>query len=143
MLDLQQAEGKARLHELCATADVIIEKCGQNAPAPTTHAWRCPCTHSSRAAAPHQSPGPSWLTEPPPAQCLTALACVRYNSYRPGVMARLGFGWEELHAAHPHLVMCSISGFGQVRPSLSNCPLDSSILPVFPWTFAVLPGILG
>ena len=54
VLDLQQAEGKARLHELCTTADVIIEKCvDRTTIAPTTHAWRCPCTHSSRAAAPH------------------------------------------------------------------------------------------
>ena len=110
-----------------------------------------PCPHHPRLALPVHPQQQSSSTPPEPrplvadraparAQCLTALACVRYNSYRPGVMARLGFGWEELHAAHPHLVMCSISGFGQVRPSLFNCPLDSSILPVFPWTFAVLLG---
>ena len=52
VLDLQRAEGKARLHELCATADVIIEKYPQKPrPAPAAHARRCPCTHSSRAAA--------------------------------------------------------------------------------------------
>ena len=47
-------------------------------------------------------------------------------------MGRLGFGWEELHAAHPHLIMCSISGFGQVRPSLSY-PLDSPRFPLDFW----------
>ena len=48
-----------------------------------------------------------------------------YNSYRPGVMARLGFGWEELHAAHPHLVMCSISGFGQTGPHAMRPAMDT------------------
>jgi crotonobetainyl-CoA:carnitine CoA-transferase CaiB-like acyl-CoA transferase len=35
------------------------------------------------------------------------------EGFRPGVMARLGLGWDMLHAANPRLVVCSISGYGQ------------------------------
>ncbi|MBX3607858.1 MAG: CoA transferase [Piscinibacter sp.] len=35
------------------------------------------------------------------------------EGFRPGVMARLGLGWDVLHAARPKLVMCAISGYGQ------------------------------
>jgi crotonobetainyl-CoA:carnitine CoA-transferase CaiB-like acyl-CoA transferase len=35
------------------------------------------------------------------------------EGFRPGVMAKLGLGWDVLHAAQPRLVMCAISGYGQ------------------------------
>lgn len=35
------------------------------------------------------------------------------EGFRPGVMDKLGLGWEALHALHPRLVMCAISGYGQ------------------------------
>ena len=35
------------------------------------------------------------------------------EGFRPGVMDKLGLGWAALHAAHPKLVMCAISGYGQ------------------------------
>lgn len=38
------------------------------------------------------------------------------EGFRPGVMDRLGLGWSVLHAAHPRLVMCAISGYGQRGP---------------------------
>lgn len=43
-------------------------------------------------------------------------ADVLIESFRPGVMARLGLGWDTLRAANPALVMCSITGYGQDGP---------------------------
>lgn len=38
------------------------------------------------------------------------------ESFRPGVMQRLGLGWEALKARNPKLVMCAITGYGQDGP---------------------------
>ncbi len=43
-------------------------------------------------------------------------ADVLVENYRPGTLARLGYGWPELHARHPRLVLASTSGFGQTGP---------------------------
>lgn len=59
VLDLKSEDGKARLRELIAGADVFVE------------------------------------------------------GFRPGVMARLGFGWDAVRALNPRIVYCSISAFGQ------------------------------
>ena len=47
---------------------------------------------------------------------LAAGADVLVEGNRPGVMDRLGLGWEVLHAASSKLVMCSITGYGQDGP---------------------------
>lgn len=43
-------------------------------------------------------------------------ADVVIESFRPGVMDRLGLGWEVLKARKPTLVMCAITGYGQHGP---------------------------
>jgi crotonobetainyl-CoA:carnitine CoA-transferase CaiB-like acyl-CoA transferase len=47
---------------------------------------------------------------------LAAQADIVIESFKPGVAARLGIGYEELSQEHPQLVYCSISGFGQTGP---------------------------
>ena len=47
------------------------------------------------------------------ARTLLESADVLVENWRPGTAARLGLGAEELRAAFPRLVYCSISGFGQ------------------------------
>jgi crotonobetainyl-CoA:carnitine CoA-transferase CaiB-like acyl-CoA transferase len=38
------------------------------------------------------------------------------ESFRPGVMDRLGVGYQALEAEHPGVILCSISGWGQDGP---------------------------
>jgi alpha-methylacyl-CoA racemase len=49
---------------------------------------------------------------------------------RPGVMARLGLGWEVIHARNPKLVMCSITGYGQDGPFASRAGHDLNYMAV-------------
>jgi crotonobetainyl-CoA:carnitine CoA-transferase CaiB-like acyl-CoA transferase len=46
------------------------------------------------------------------ALALADRADVLVENFRPGTMARLGLGYEELSARNPGLIYCSISGFG-------------------------------
>jgi crotonobetainyl-CoA:carnitine CoA-transferase CaiB-like acyl-CoA transferase len=43
-------------------------------------------------------------------------ADVLVENNRPGVLERLGLGWDTLSAANPRLVMVRISGYGQDGP---------------------------
>ena len=47
---------------------------------------------------------------------LAADADVVIENFRPGVMARLGLGYEELRERHPRLIYAACSGFGQTGP---------------------------
>ncbi|MGH8705031.1 MAG: CaiB/BaiF CoA transferase family protein [Burkholderiales bacterium] len=47
---------------------------------------------------------------------LAARADVFVESFRPGVVERLGIGYEALRARNPRIVYCSISAFGQSGP---------------------------
>jgi CoA:oxalate CoA-transferase len=47
---------------------------------------------------------------------LAARADVLIENFRPGVMDRLGLGYDHLAAANPRLIMLSVSGFGESGP---------------------------
>src|SRR3970282_94274 len=59
------------------------------------------------------------LKDPADRDALLALcdsADVFVESFRPGVVDRLGVGYDALRARNPRIVYCSISAFGQVGP---------------------------
>jgi crotonobetainyl-CoA:carnitine CoA-transferase CaiB-like acyl-CoA transferase len=47
---------------------------------------------------------------------LAARCDVLVENYRPGVMDRLGLGYETLSALNPRLIYCAISGYGMTGP---------------------------
>jgi len=50
------------------------------------------------------------------ARDLAAKCDILIENYRPGVMDRLGLGYETLSAINPRLIYCAISGFGMTGP---------------------------
>mgnify|MGYP006171905123 CR=1 FL=1 len=53
-----------------------------------------------------------------------ARADVVLENYRPGVMERLGYGWEALHTRHPRLIYGAVSGFGHTGPDSGKPAYD-------------------
>ena len=47
---------------------------------------------------------------------LIAASDVLVENFRPGTLDKIGFDFKTLHAAHPRLVYCSVSGFGHTGP---------------------------
>ncbi|HEV2075759.1 MAG TPA: CaiB/BaiF CoA-transferase family protein [Thermoleophilaceae bacterium] len=62
-------------------------------------------------------------------------ADVLLESFRPGVMDRLGVGYERLREANPGLVYCAITGYGQDGPYRDRSGHDMNYL--------ALTGLLG
>ncbi|MFK7965921.1 MAG: CaiB/BaiF CoA transferase family protein [Burkholderiaceae bacterium] len=60
-------------------------------------------------------------------QRLAKDADVIVESFRPGVVDRLGVGYEQLKALNPRLVYCSISAFGQTGPNTLKPAHDVSV----------------
>jgi alpha-methylacyl-CoA racemase len=57
-------------------------------------------------------------------------ADVVLESFRPGVMQRLGFGLDDLLKQHPRLVCCAISGYGQDGPMKDRAGHDIDYLAI-------------
>lgn len=55
---------------------------------------------------------------------LIARADIVIEQFRPGVMARLGLGYDDLKAINPKLIYCSISGYGQAGPRAGEAGHD-------------------
>ncbi|MGN6357499.1 MAG: CaiB/BaiF CoA transferase family protein [Novosphingobium sp.] len=55
---------------------------------------------------------------------LAAKCDIVVENYRPGVMDRLGLGYEALSAVNPRLIYCAISGYGQTGPLKDNPSFD-------------------
>jgi crotonobetainyl-CoA:carnitine CoA-transferase CaiB-like acyl-CoA transferase len=49
------------------------------------------------------------------------------ESFRPGVISRLGFGYEDIKKVNPKVVYCSVSGFGQTGPYSKRPTVDGLI----------------
>jgi len=47
---------------------------------------------------------------------LVARADILVENFRPGTMAKLGYGWEKLQGLNPQLIYCAVSGFGHTGP---------------------------
>ena len=58
---------------------------------------------------------------------LVLAADVLVENFRPGVVARLGFPWEQIHEMNPRLIYCAISGFGQTGPEADKPAYDQII----------------
>ena len=57
-------------------------------------------------------------------EALLERADVVVENYRPGVMAKLGYGWEALHARYPRLIYAAASGFGHTGPDSGKAAYD-------------------
>ena len=58
---------------------------------------------------------------------LVPTADVVVENFRPGVMARLGFSYQELCKLNPKIIYCAISGFGQSGPDACKPAYDQII----------------
>jgi crotonobetainyl-CoA:carnitine CoA-transferase CaiB-like acyl-CoA transferase len=50
------------------------------------------------------------------------------ESFRPGVLERLGAGYEELRRVNPRIVYCAITGYGQSGPNVGRAGHDMNYL---------------
>jgi CoA:oxalate CoA-transferase len=58
---------------------------------------------------------------------LVTTADVVVENFRPGVMDRLGLGYEALKNFKPDLIYCAVSGFGQTGPLKDNPAYDQIV----------------
>jgi crotonobetainyl-CoA:carnitine CoA-transferase CaiB-like acyl-CoA transferase len=58
---------------------------------------------------------------------LAAKADVVMENFRPGIMDRMGIGYEVLSGINPRLIYCAVSGFGQTGPQRATAAYDGKI----------------
>lgn len=56
---------------------------------------------------------------------LLASANVFVSNYRIRALDKLGIGWEEMHAKHPHIIWAVLTGFGLYGPAANNAGFDT------------------
>ncbi|MCP3985579.1 MAG: CoA transferase [bacterium] len=71
---------------------------------------------------------------------LAATADVILESFRPGVVDRLGVGWGDIRKVNPRIIYCSTSGYGQTGPSASWAGHDINYLAVGGYLACSEPG---
>ena len=55
---------------------------------------------------------------------LVKKADIVLENFRPGVIARMGFGYERLRELNPGIILVSVSGFGQYGPYTERPAFD-------------------
>ena len=70
------------------------------------------------------------------ARDLAAKCDILIENYRPGVMDRLGLGYDTLAATNPRLIYCAISGFGMTGP-LRDAPSFDIVTQALSGAFSV------
>ena len=50
------------------------------------------------------------------------------EQFRPGVMGRLGLGYEDLRAVNPRIIYCSLTGYGQTGPMAERAGHDCNYM---------------
>lgn len=68
-------------------------------------------------------------------EALLEVADVLVENFTPGVLARLGYSWEELRQRNRSIILASISGFGQTGPYAS--------LPAYDMVVQAMGGVLS
>ena len=58
---------------------------------------------------------------------LVTVCDVVIENYRPGVLPRLGLGYEDFKKIKPKLVYCSVSGFGQIGENATKGAFDVTV----------------
>ena len=58
---------------------------------------------------------------------LVATADVVWENFRPGVMDKLGLGYDTLSALNPRLIYCAVSGFGHTGPEKTTAAFDGKL----------------
>ena len=58
---------------------------------------------------------------------LVATCDVVWENFRPGVMDKLGLGYETLSTINPKLIYCAVSGFGHTGPEKTTAAFDGKL----------------